>query len=422
LRRLSDRPVSEERRGVLRQPERAPMRTLAFAALLWSSSAPVFSQGRPEWTSTLPPVRMDTGQPRIPGSIYVDEATFGQMLLELPKTEIHTHVEGAVRASTVLDVADEYGYERPAASVPELQALIGMRPGETLTAFLKKFDPFRFVFDHPETLERVAYEMLEDNAAENVCYTEIRINPVKRPDKVAVGQVLDSILEGMRRGERDFGVEARLIASINRSYPVAQAWEVAREAVARKDDGIVGLDLAGDEARHAPAKFAGVFQYAKANGLQVTVHAGEALGPESIQGAVRDTLADRIGHGVRLQEDPELERQFAASAIPLEMSPTSNLLINVVKDLKTYPLRRYYHAGIPVTINTDDRHIFGSTLTGEYHVLAKETGLSLQELEQISWNGLRHAFLSAPEKMRLSREFRERMTRFEADWRAQLPR
>ncbi|MBT9588085.1 adenosine deaminase [bacterium] len=352
----------------------------------------------------------------------VDQATLTEILHDMPKTEIHTHIEGAVRPETILELAPDYQVTLPANTVDGLKSHIQMRPGETLLDFLKKFDCFRFVFDHPESLRRISYELVEDTARENVIYTELRINPIKHPELLSVDGVLDAVIEGMDQACRDLQVEAGLIVSINRSYSVESAMQVAQAAVARMDRGVIGLDLAGDEAHHPVEKFKAVFDYAQAHHLHITIHAGEAAGPQSMAGAVEVCHAERIGHGVRLSEDPVLERMFQRRKIPLEMCPNSNLLINVVKDLPSYPLARYYHAGIPVTLNTDDRHIFDINLTGEYVAMARHNGLTLAELEDISLTGARVSFLPAARKAALIRRMEKRMAEFEARWRARLGR
>ncbi|MBS2037433.1 adenosine deaminase [bacterium] len=345
---------------------------------------------------------------------FVSKAQFQEWMRQMPKAELHTHVEGSVRPQTILDIADQYQLPLPAPTVEELKQKIGMRQGENLLDFLKKFDHFRFVFDRPETLSRLAYECIDDNARENIVYTELRINPRKNTEKVSIDQVLDSVLDGMEKAKKDLGVEGRLIASINRSYPVESAWEIARAAVARKDRGIVGLDLAGDEVNHPASKFAEVFEYAKANGLGITIHAGEARGPESVMQAVELCHAQRIGHGVRLHEDPAAMQALRDKGTVLEMCPESNKLLNVTPDLKAYPLKTYMEFGIPVTINTDDRHIFDVNLAHEYTSLAENTGLSLQQLQGVARNAVQAAFLPGQEKTALLASFDRDMKRFES--------
>jgi adenosine deaminase len=182
---------------------------------------------------------------------------------------------------------------------------------------------------------------------------------------------------------------------------------VARAAAARKDKGVVAMDLAGDEVHHPASKFKEVFDYAQAQGLHITIHAGEAVGPDSIRQALDVCHAERIGHGVRLGEDGQVLKEVVRRGVTLEMCPDSNLLINVVKDLDSYPLPAYRAQGIPVTLSTDDRHIFDLTLVGEYMAMAEHCHLSLQDLENISLTGIRRSFLSQPEKARLEARFQE---------------
>ena len=359
------------------------------------------------------PVRVAGSDPN-PNAQFVSKAQFQEWMSQMPKAELHTHVEGAVRPQTILDIARQYELPLPAPTVDELKTKIAMRQGENLLDFLKKFDHFRFVFDRPETLTRLAYECVEDNARENIGYTELRINPKKNTEKVSIDQVLDSVLEGIGKARKDFGVEVHLIASINRSYSLESAWEIARAAVARKDRGIVGLDLAGDEVNHPASKFAEVFDYARANGLHVTIHAGEGRGPESVLQAVDLCHAERIGHGVRLQEDPAAMRIIREKGTVLEMCPESNKLLNVTPDLKAYPLRTYMEYGIPVTLNTDDRHIFDINLAHEYTSLAENTGMSLQQLQGVARNAIQAAFIPAEQKQALQVAFDRSMKRFDS--------
>ena len=172
---------------------------------------------------------------------------------------------------------------------------------------------------------------------------------------------------------------------------------------------MVGLDLAGDEVHFPAANFKSVFDYAQQQGLHITIHAGEAAGPESIRQALDVCHAERIGHGVRLGEDPALLQEVARRGITLEMCPDSNLLINVVKDLKSYPLPAYVEVGVPVVVSTDDRHIFNLTMVGEYMALAENCGLSLQDLQRISLAGIRCSFLPEAEKTALEARWHERL-------------
>lgn len=337
-------------------------------------------------------------------AVFVAPDRFERATAEMAKVQLHLHLEGAVRPESILEEAARQNLEPPAASVEELKAKISMKPGEGLLAFLKKFDPFRFMFADVDSLKRLAYEAVEDNAKENVRYVELRMNPLKSPDRVDIGGVLDAILEGINSAEKDLGVKANFIVSLNRSYSVDSAMEVVKAAVERKENGIVGIDLAGDEINHPPEKFTEVFKYARDNGLRVTVHAGEAVGPSSIEGAIDHLKAERIGHGVRLHEDKESVARVRDEQIHLEMCPHSNYLLNIVPGMKAYPIKYYTNEGISCSLSTDDPGIFDVTLTQEHNEQARQNGFSLQQLQQLNLNAARAAFLPMVEKETLIAE------------------
>lgn len=360
---------------------------------------------------TLPPVTVAKGpndscllEQR--GTLCLGRAQFNGLVQEMPKLQLHDHLEGSVRPQTILEEADRLGLPRPAETVEEMQDMISMRPGENLLDFLKKFKPFRFIFDNKQSLERIAYEAVEDNHNDGVDYVELRMNCQKNLDILSIGEVMDAVLDGMHKGAEEFGVESRFIASINRSYAAEDAMNVVKAAVERMDRGVVGLDLAGDEINHPPAKFKEAFAYAREHGLQITVHAGEAVGPSSIEGAIDDLGAERIGHGARLREDEQMLNRVRDEDIHLEMCPHSNSLLNVVDGMKGYPIRQYHDHGISTSLNTDDKHIFGVTLIDEYAAMAMHNDFTLQEFQEMNLRALEHAFVSDAESERLIEKFR----------------
>lgn len=347
-------------------------------------------------------------------SICLSRKDFLGAVQQMPKVHLHDHLEGAVRPRTILEEAERLGLPKPATTVDEMQSMIGMRPNENLLDFLKKFDPFRFIFDDRQSLERIAYEAVEDNAKDGVKYVELRMNCSKNEKKLSIGEVMDSVLDGMHKGSRELGVEARFIASINRSHPIEKAWAIVKEAVARKDKGVVGIDLAGDEIHFPPELFKDVFAFARANGLQVTVHAGEAVGPHSIESAIDELGAERIGHGVRLREDKATLEKVRDEHVHLEMCPHSNHLLNIVQNMADYPLREYTEQGISCSLNTDDPHIFGVTLLQEYMGQAQTSKFSLQELQALNLGAIKAAFLPMVDKERLLAEFQKDYDRINA--------
>ncbi|MBI2265196.1 MAG: adenosine deaminase [Armatimonadetes bacterium] len=338
-------------------------------------------------------------------AIVHDDKKLKDLISLLPKAELHNHLEGAVRPSTVLEIAKRDGIPIPESTVEEVAKATSMQPGDDLLVFLQKIRTYAFVFDKKEDISRVTYETVEDAARQNVKYLELRFNPLKQKEKyVTVEEFIESALAGARKAEEDLGVKTRLIVSINRSYPVEAAWRVARAAIKYEDEGVVGMDLAADEINYPPELFADVFKFARENGVHVTIHAGEAAGPESVRKAIELCGAERIGHGVRSQEDPSLEAILAERKIPLELCPTSNLQTGAVPSLGSYPLKHYLNLGIPVTLNTDDSQIFLTTLNDEYAKMAR-SGLSLSELLQVDAHGLNVAFLPESEKRELRPEF-----------------
>jgi adenosine deaminase len=343
--------------------------------------------------------------PSNPNEITLSRKDFTKFVQQMPKIQLHDHLEGSVRPQTILEEADRLGIPRPADNVEEMSKMVSMQPGEGLIEFLTKFDKFRFIFDDEQSLARISYENVEDSKMDGVDYLEVRMNCQKNQDKLSIGQVMDAVLDGMHKGSEDFGVETRFIASINRSFPPADAMNIVKAAIERKDRGVVGIDLAGNERDYPPELFTEVFAYARENGLQATVHAGEAAGPESIEGAIDALGAERIGHGVRLRDDKELMSRVRDEDIHIEMCPHSNLLINVVDGMKDYPIREYHNHGISTSLSTDDQHIFGTTLVKEYTAMSEHNDFTLQEFQEMNVRGLEHAFLPQADKNRLIAKF-----------------
>lgn len=329
----------------------------------------------------------------------------------LPKVELHRHLEGSLRFETVRDVAQSHGLDMPPTS--KLRSMIQIQENEPLTIenFLSKFATLRTFYRSPEIITRVTREAIADAAADNVRYLELRFTPValSKSQGFPLSQVMDWVIEGSRQGERESGVVTRLIASVNRHEGVALAAQVSYLAIERKDQGIVGLDLAGSEPGYPAEPFAPIFCAAKEAGLYLTIHAGEWDHGENVARAIQDVGANRIGHGVRVMESPvalELARQ---NQIPFEVCITSNYQSGVVTDLESHPLAQMLAQGLYVTINTDDPGISQITLSNEYRLFCETLGFSIETLRKCVLAAARAAFLpeSDREKLaqRLDREF-----------------
>jgi adenosine deaminase len=314
----------------------------------------------------------------------------------LKQTELHRHLDVSVRTSTLLELAKERGLEAQSTSLDAFrEKLILRRPLTDLNAVLDQFALFQKVQDRPDVLERVAYEVVEDCRAEGTTQVELRFSPgfVCELSKLPWQDALDGYEAGMRRALADFPeMRAGLICIASRDYGVDSAWETV-EFFLRNQDRFVGLDLAGNEVDYPNDLFEKPYRKAADAGARITIHAGEAAGPENIWSAIQGLGARRIGHGIRCVDDPSLMDYLAKNRICLEMCPTSNWLTQCVKDLRSHPIVRALRSGIPVCINTDDPGIFGIDLKGEIDVCRHQVGLTEDELRQCTRHAMEASFL-----------------------------
>jgi adenosine deaminase len=325
---------------------------------------------------------------------------FSSKLRQLPKAELHCHLDGSVRPSTLLDLAREYKTPMPRDTVDELTKFMRVDDAENLEDYLKLFDITVSVMQTEDALERIAYELAEDAARDGVRYIEVRNAPILNVVQgLTLVQAVEAPLRGLRKAEKDFGVIGRLIICALRHYPGTASLEMARLAVEFKNDGVVAFDLAGAEKGNPAALHAAAFKHARENNLAVTVHAGEGDGPDSVRQAVHICGANRLGHATRLIEDPELTQYVNDRRIGLEICLTSNVQTRVADSYATHPLREYFDRGLNVTLNTDNRLMSGTTLTDEYVFAAEHMGFSMDELAGIALNGFESAFLPWEERL-----------------------
>ena len=297
---------------------------------------------------------------------------------QLPKAELHLHLEGSVEPETLHELD-------PATPLEELRAIYRY---PDFNAFLKAFGAVGVRLARPEDYALVTRRLLERLAAQNVRYAEIIIAAgVVLWKKQEFGPIFDAIHDAARGSP----VTVRWILDAVRQFGVEPAWEVARLAAALQDRGVVAIGIGGSEERGPAEWFGEVFAYAKSAGLHLTAHAGETGGPESVWAALR-LGAERIGHGIAAARDPGLLRHLRDRDIPLEISLTSNLVTGVVARVEEHPIRALYDAGVPIVLNTDDPAMFGCTLVDEYRLAARTLHFSEAELRGIAANGFRYAF------------------------------
>ncbi|NJN44881.1 MAG: adenosine deaminase [Anaerolineae bacterium] len=254
----------------------------------------------------------------------------------------------------------------------------------------------RLFFRSQEVISRLTREAIADAAEDNVRYMELRFTPVALANakKYPLGEVMDWVIESARQAEQDYGVMTRLIASVNRHESVEIAEKVASLAADRLDKGIVGLDLAGDETRFPARPFAGVFQSAHQAGLRITIHAGEWGSADNIVEAIETLHAERIGHGVRIFENPKAVEIALREKTTFEVCPTSNYQTGVIRSSESLWLLRMVESGLRVTLNTDDPGISNIQLSDECSLACERLALSIDQLKTIITNGIEASFLS----------------------------
>jgi adenosine deaminase len=320
-----------------------------------------------------------------------------------PLVELHRHLDGSVRLDTVLELGLQYGLPLPAADLEGLRPFVQVtEPKPSLMAFLEKFHWPIAILKDMDAVRRVAYQNVEDAAREGIAYIELRFSPwfMAEANHLDPAAVVEAVVDGVQAGERDFGVKANLIGILSRTYGVEIAWKELDALLSQKDH-LTALDLAGDETNYPAQLFTDHFAKGREAGWQVTVHAGEVVGPESVWSALRDLKATRIGHATHSFEDPELIDYLLEHHIGVEVSLTSNVQTSVVMDYASHPLRNFLQHGVLATLNTDDPGISGIDLHHEYEIAAPAAGLSLEEIHLAQRNALDVAFLSPHEKQML---------------------
>lgn len=338
-----------------------------------------------------------------------------EILQNLPKVDLHRHLEGSLRLSTMAEIACEHGVDLPSYDIEELRPYVQVTTDEPpdFHIFLEKFNFLARFYSKLECIDRISYEAVADAAQDNVKYLELRFNPaaLTLSQGFHFEQVMERVISAVKRAEQDFDITVKLLATIRRDYDQGTASRIVDMAIHYADQNIVGLDLAGDEVHYPAQPFAALFNKAKDVGLGITIHAGEAAGAESVRTAVELLRADRIGHGVRASEDLTVMDLLREREITLEMCPTSNIQTAAVQAITRHPLRAFYQIGLPVTVNTDDPSVSNTTLTDEYMVSVRDIGVTVSEIKQMILTGIRAAFLPQPEKEQWEAWFTEALSK-----------
>lgn len=341
--------------------------------------------------------------------ITIDEA----FVRAMPKADLHCHLDGSLRVETILDLARQDGVELPTTDPAALRdALHAGKMCNDLVDYLKAFDITCKVLQTQHSLERAAFELAEDAAAENVRYLEVRYAPMLHTNQgLRLDQVVQAVLDGLRRAEQAYDIQTGLIICGIRNMDPEVSLRMAEVAIAFKNRGVVGFDLAGAEVDNPAKHHREAFYLIRNNNINVTIHAGEAYGPDSISQAIHYCGAHRIGHGTRLRESGDLLNYVNDHRIPLEVCLRSNIQTRSAKSMAAHPFKFYLDLGLRVTLNTDNRLITDTTVSDEYLLAYKQWNLSSEELGWIMENGFQSAFLPFRDKLalmaRVRKEFQE---------------
>lgn len=330
-----------------------------------------------------------------------DETVPLNQYVSLPKVELHRHLEGSLRLTTMLDVAQKHGVTVP-VSVFNLSGLVQVQDQDPMTFanFLEKFKTLRLFYKSPDVIHRVTREAVEDAAKDNVRYLELRFTPValSRAEGFPLHDVMDWVITSAQEAAKQYNIKVRLIASVNRHESPELAEQVAWLAVEHMKNGLCGMDLAGNEAEFKTPPFYDIFREAKQAGLHVTIHGGEWGPAENVRDAIENLGAERIGHGVRIMEDKNIVALAKERGLAFEVCVTSNFQSGVVKAMAEHPLPQMLEAGLNVTVNTDDPSVSRITLSHEYQHVCEDLKVSMDALRASIIRSAEASFLQNKEK------------------------
>jgi len=329
----------------------------------------------------------------------------------MPKIELHRHLEGSLRLASLLDIARQYGMAMAEYDEETLRPFVQMMPSETRDSrhFLNKFLTLRQFYRSMDVVERLTREVVEDAAADNVRYMELRFTPraLCAFTQAPLDEVVGLVCQVGNQAAKTAQIGLRYIVSMNRHEGIDIGEQVLQSALRHASSGVVGLDLAGDESNYSALPFMPIFRRAKAEGLFVTVHAGEWAGVESVWDAVGNLKADRIGHGIHVLDDMGMVEVLRSAQITLEVCPTSNVLSGIVSDLESHPLAAMTSFDLMTTLNTDDPSVCAVSLSEEMARAVVYMGLSLDDLSAYILRAVQATFLPASERDDLLRQMRQ---------------
>jgi adenosine deaminase len=336
-------------------------------------------------------------------------------LFELPKTDLHVHLDGSLRVKTAIELAKANNIPLVSDKEDDMRNFLSVKGQvENLRTYLEKFDFTLKLMQDADSIRRIAYELAEDASRENVTYMEVRYSPILHQQKgMSLEQIVDAVLEGLREAGHKFPIRCGVIICGIRSIDPASSVRLAELTVQYKRKGVVGFDLAGGEYDNPAKDHAKAFYVVRKNCINTTVHAGEAYGPDSIHQAIHACGAHRIGHGTRLIEDEDLLHYVCDHRIPLEVCLKSNVQTKTVLRIEHHPFKKYLDRQLRVTLNTDNRLISDTTMTDELWLAVQTWDLNFAQVKKIILNGFKSLFIPFDEKARIYNEAKVRLQEFE---------
>ena len=328
---------------------------------------------------------------------------------KLPKIELHCHLDGSVRTETIIELAKIECIDLPTSDIEAIKnILIAPMECTSLNEYLERFQVPVAIMQSKESLKRVAYELMEDSAKENIKYIEIRFAPLLHTNKGLTSEdIIQSVLEGIKEGEKNYDIKGNLILSFLRHMPAETIYEVIEIGKKYLGQGVVAIDLCASEEKGFCEKFIKPFLLGKNYGYRVTIHAGETGIGENVFDAIQILRAERIGHGIHIKNCKEAYELVKEKNIFLEMCPTSNVQTKAVNSFDAHPILDFHRDGIKVTINTDNRTVSNTTLTNECHVIKENFEIDLDTYKNIYFNSVDAAFTDCQTKEKLKNLLKE---------------
>jgi adenosine deaminase len=330
---------------------------------------------------------------------------------QIRKIDLHRHLEGSLLPEAILTLAKKHHITLPANSIDELRPLVQVtEQDQTLLDFIKKFDVLALLFKNKKIIQDITCQVIQEAYEDHIYYLELRFAPTYMSGywQLNYHDIIEGVLEGQELSKKDFpNILTRFIIIVNREAPLKTAKEMLRLGLTYRKNDIVGLDLAGDEQNYPPEIFQEVFQEAAQSNFFITIHAGEARGAEAVQTAVEKCRAVRIGHGVRIAGNSQIETLIRDKKIYLEVCPTSNVQTGAVRSWEKHPILHFLEEKIPLTINTDDPGVSGITLSHEYALLSDFYKIPVKTLQSLCLSSVQAAFLPEQEKEKLKKLFAE---------------